>query len=301
MGEFLSFMGGTIPKAVEEGLIYALLALGLFISFRILNTTDLTTEGSFALGAAVSAAFTVQGKPILGLILGLCSGALAGMVTALLQIKLKIQPILAGILVMTGLYSINFRVMDNKPTITIMSTDTIFTSWRNIFGKTIGNLLVACLIVSICFLFLFLFLKTHTGLSLRATGDNEEMVEASSINMGTMKIIGLAIANGLIALSGALLAQYQRSADLSMGVGIVVVGLASLIVGEACFKGRFSVLRGLISAVVGSIIYRIIISLIYSLNFPPSDVKLISALIVVIAVAVPEIQRKQSIKRKMRE
>lgn len=292
MGSFLSNFSGSFTGAVEQGLIYALLALGLYISFRILNTADLTTEGSFTLGAAISAVFTLNGQPWVGLLVGLFGGAIAGMVTAFLQNRFNIQPILAGILVMTGLYSINLRIMNDKPTLALVRTDTVFTFFRNTFGKDLGNFLLISLIVLIVAILLFLFLKTHKGLSLRATGDNEEMVQASSINIKGMKLLGLAIANALIALSGALLAQYQGSADVSMGTGMVVVGLASLIIGEACFRGRKSVVLGIIAAIGGSVIYRILMALIFYFNISTSDLKLISAIIVVIAVGVPELYKK---------
>lgn len=297
MGEFLTFIEGSLGGAVEQGLIYALLALGLFISFRILNTADLTTEGSFTLGAAISAIMVINGHPLLGLLLGICGGALAGMTTAFLQTRLNIQPILAGILVMTALYSINLRVMGDKPRLAFIKTKTVFTPFENIFGRDFGKLVVIALIVLLMAISLFLFLKTHTGLSLRATGDNEEMVQASSINVKAIKFLGLAFANGLVALSGALLAQYQNSAEIGMGTGMVVVGLASLIVGEACFKGRTSVLRGILSSIFGSIIYRILMALIFYFNVSPSDLKLISALIVVVAVVIPELSKKHLSKK----
>ena len=249
----------AITSAVELGLLYTLMTLGLFISYRILDIPDLTVDGSFTLGAAVSAICVVAGHPILGILLAMGAGVLAGMVTATLQTKLKVQPILAGILTMTGLYSINIMVMKEKSNVPLLGSDTIFTYAKALFGNQ-GVMIVGLVVVVVVCIILGLFLFTKLGLSIRATGDNEAMVRASSINVDLMKIIGLALANALVATSGALIAQKQSFADAGMGTGMVVIGIASLIIGEVIvdiFVKRRSIPVNIFAAVLGSIIYRI--------------------------------------------
>lgn len=268
--------------AVELGLIYALMALGLFVSYRILNIPDMTVDSSFTLGAAVSALCAVAGHPILGLSIAIAAGFCAGLFTAFLQTKLSVQPILAGILSMTALYSINLRIMGGRANIPLLKSPVIFQFVSGRFGKL---LLALCFTVAAC-IFLVLFFRTPTGLCLRATGDNEDMVRSSSINTDRMKFIGLGVANALVGLSGALLAQYQSFADTSTGIGMVVIGLASLIVGEVAF-GRPSLWRNILSVVLGAIIYRIIIAAVLALGLSPNDLKLISAVIVTAAISYP--------------
>ena len=289
--------------SLQLGLIYGFLAIGIYISFRIMNIPDLTAEGSFTFGLVVAAVFADLGHPILGIVLALAAGALAGVVTGALNVYLRIPAILAGILTMSGLYSVNLLTMDSKANLTLIGVDTIFRLTAAIFGgdldlaKTLVNLVLVALAVFL----IYTFFKTRIGLSIRATGDNEYMVRASSINIGVTKILALALSNAIIALSGGILAQYQQFADISSGVGMLVVGLASVIIGEA-FLGQRGILCGLCAAVLGSIIYRLLIALAYQTNiFPSAAFRLISAVIVTIALAIPAIKQLLDMQRKRKE
>lgn len=289
--------------SLQLGLIYGFLAIGIYISFRIMNIPDLTAEGSFTFGLVVAAVFADLGHPILGIVLALAAGALAGVVTGALNVYLRIPAILAGILTMSGLYSVNLLTMDSKANLTLIGVDTIFSLTAPIFGgdldlaKTLVNLVLVALAVFL----IYTFFKTRIGFSIRATGDNEYMVRASSINIGVTKILALALSNAIIALSGGILAQYQQFADISSGVGMLVVGLASVIIGEA-FLGQRGILCGLCAAVLGSIIYRLLIALAYQTNiFPSAAFRLISAVIVTIALAIPAIKQLLDMQRKRKE
>lgn len=289
--------------SLQLGLIYGFLAIGIYISFRIMNIPDLTAEGSFTFGLVVAAVFADLGHPILGIVLALAAGALAGVVTGALNVYLRIPAILAGILTMSGLYSVNLLTMDSKANLTLIGVDTIFSLTAPLFGgdldlaKTLINLVLVALAVFL----IYTFFKTRIGLSIRATGDNEYMVRASSINIGVTKILALALSNAIIALSGGILAQYQQFADISSGVGMLVVGLASVIIGEA-FLGQRGILCGLCAAVLGSIIYRLLIALAYQTNiFPSAAFRLISAVIVTIALAIPAIKQLLDMQRKRKE
>ncbi|NLI22005.1 MAG: ABC transporter permease [Clostridiales bacterium] len=279
--------------SLQLGLMYGLLAMGVFISFRILNTPDLTAEGSFTLGVAVSATVTVAGAPYLGLLAAFLCGMAAGALTGLLQTKVGIHPILAGILTMSGLYTVNLAVMGASSNVSLIGKETLFQRLFTQLApmpKDSVRLLVGAVLAALALLALVWFFRTHVGLCVRATGNNEAMVRSSSINASAMKILGLAVSNGCIALSGAIVAQYQGYADISSGIGILVVGLASVIIGEAIF-GRRSVTLGLISAIAGSVGYRLIISLALSTNlFPTYFLKLISAVIVAVALSLPTIR-----------
>ena len=248
--------------SLQLGLIYGFLAIGIYISFRIMNIPDLTAEGSFTFGLVVAAVFADLGHPILGIVLALAAGALAGVVTGALNVYLRIPAILAGILTMSGLYSVNLLTMDSKANLTLIGVDTIFSLTAPIFGGDLdlAKTLVNLVLVALAIFLIYTFFKTRIGLSIRATGDNEYMVRASSINIGVTKILALALSNAIIALSGGILAQYQQFADISSGVGMLVVGLASVIIGEA-FLGQRGILCGLCAAVLGSIIYRLLIAL----------------------------------------
>ena len=285
-------------SSLQLGLLYGIMVLGIYISFRILDIPDLTTEGSFAFGVAVSAVFTEAGHPVLGIILSIVAGAAAGCLTGVLQTKLKIHPILAGIITMSGLYSINLAVMHERPNITLLKADTIFSNLRKLMpgvDKEIVKLIVVAVFAAVVFLLLTLFFKTHFGLCIRATGDNQDMLRASSVNVDVTKIAALGIGNACIALSGGLTAQFQSFGDINASVGILVVGLASVIIGEAVF-GKRSVTTGFVSAIAGSIIYRAIIVVATKYKFFPAYMfKLVSAVIVVAALAIPVI--KDSIKK----
>lgn len=283
----------------QLGLIYGLLALGIYITFRILGIPDLTADGSFTLGLAVSAVFTVAGHPILGIIVAILAGGIAGSITGLLQTKMEVHPILAGIITMSGLYSVNLFIMGASSNVTLIGKDTLFTLTGNVLQGMNGNAIKTIPALILClgvFILLSLLFKTHLGLSIRATGNNEDMVRASSININTTKIIALALANGCIALSGAVIAQYQGFGDISSGTGTMVTGLASVIIGEVLFFGKSSITRGLLAAIVGSILYRLMIALaLNSSLFPAYMLKLVSAIIVAIALSLPAIKKQMEL------
>ena len=276
-------------SALELGFIYALVALALFLSFRVLNIADMTTDGAFTLGCAVSATFAVAGHPLLGIPAAMLAGACAGGITAFLQTKLNIPSILAGIITNTGLYTVNLAVMGFSSNVNMMRANTLFSLLQPVLGKTFGKIIPVALIALLTGLLLALFLKTRIGLSIRATGDNPDMVRASSINTGFTVTVGLCISNSLTALSGAVLAQYQKTADINLGTGMVIIGLASLIIGETLMpKGKTWV--KILGAIAGSVVYRFIIAIALRLDLPSECLKLISAVIVALAIGLPAIQ-----------
>lgn len=229
---------GIMKTAVELGLIYALVAMALFISYSILNIADLSTDGSYTLGTAVSAVFTISGHPILGIFMAMLSGSLSGFVTAFLQTTLGIESILAGIIVNTGLYTVNLAVMGFSSNLSIFGTDTIFTLFAgdNAFLNEWGVVILLSIIVLLHCFFLKWFFKTGLGLSIRATGDSPAMVRASSINPTFTITVGLCLSNALTGLSGSLIAQYNKTADINLGTGMVTVALASLVIGGKHFR-----------------------------------------------------------------
>ena len=273
-----------ILKAIELGLIFSILSLGVYISFRVLNVPDLTVDGSFATGCAVCAVMTIAGHPYLGLLLAFVAGGLCGMVTAFLQTKMHMQPLLAGILTMVALYSINLRIMSGAPNISLFSTNTLFT----LIDSKLLILLIFSLVIGFV---LFGFFKTNLGLMLRATGDNEVMVRSSSINVDRMKFIGMALSNGIVALSGALLAQYQNFADITSGTGMMVLGLAGIIIGEAILRKR-TIGFGIASAIMGACIYRLLYQFALQFGIPATDMNLMSAILVAITISLPYLKRK---------
>lgn len=273
-----------ILTTLEIASIFAIMSLGVFISFKILNIPDLTIDGSFVLGMSISAVFSYNGYPVLGLLLAILVGLISGIATSLLQTILEIPAILSGILIMTGLYSINLRIMGGKPNIALIGKDTIFSN-------SYSQLLILAFILFLLFIILFWFLKTHLGLCLIATGDNEEMVKASSINSTMMKFIGFSISNAIVSLSGGLYAQYQGFGDISSGIGMMVISLASIIIGESIFKNEKLIYR-LISVIFGSIIYRLVLTISLEIGFETTDLKLLSASIVIMFISFPVIKRK---------
>lgn len=279
-------------SSASQGVLWALLAIGVFLTFRILDIADLTAEGSFPLGAGIAAVSITNGlSPIVACLLGFLGGAAAGLVSGLLHTKLKIPALLAGIITMTGLYSVTSRIM-GAPNLSLLGQKNVFT-WAESLGVSkenavlIAGLLVALIVVTL----LVLFLRTETGLAIRATGDNLAMSEANGINTDTMKIIGYMISNGCIALSGSLLAQNNGFADLNSGIGTIVIGLASIIIAEVLFRNQPLLLR-LLTIILGAVIYRFILVLVFELNVQPSDSKLASALVLVICLSFPQIQQK---------
>lgn len=283
-------MKTVILNALELGCIYSLAALALLLSYRILNIADMTTDGSFTLGCAVCAVLSVAGHPYIAIPAAMAAGACAGIVTALLQTRCGVMPILAGIITNTGLYTVNLAVMGFSSNVSMMRAPTIFTPFPSL------RLVPAALIALLAAVLLVLFLRTRLGLSIRATGDNPEMVRASSVNTAVTITVGLAVANALTALSGALLAQYQKTADINLGTGMVVIALASLVIGQTVVRSRKLHMQAL-GAIAGSIIYRLIIAAALRLDLPSECLKLASAVIVAAAIALPNVRVKRREKR----
>ena len=293
-----------VQSALELGFMYALVALALFLSFSILNIADLTTDGSFTLGCAVSAVVCMAGHPILAIFAAMIAGALAGFITAFLQTKLGVPSILAGIITNVGLYSINLAVMGFSSNLSLFKIETIFTMGKDYIGGEWYKLIIAATITITVGVILYFFLNTTLGMSIRATGDNPDMVRASSINPTFTITVGLCIANAMTGLSGAILGQYQRSSDINLGTGMVVIGLASLIIGETLL-GKKGIARWILATIFGSLLYRFIIALALRFDIPAEMLKLVSAFIVAIAIALPTIKenialRKQRVQQRKR-
>ena len=293
---------GIMKTAVELGLIYALVAMALFVSYSILNIADLSTDGSYTLGTAVSAIFTISGHPFLGIFMAMLSGSLSGFVTAFLQTTLGIESILAGIIVNTGLYTVNLAVMGFSSNLSIFGTDTIFTLFagENAFLNEWGVVILLSLIVLGLCIFLKWFFKTGLGLSIRATGDSPAMVRASSINPTFTITVGLCLSNALTGLSGSLIAQYNKTADINLGAGMVTVALASLVIGESIFGKKKLILR-LLGVVFGSLLYRTIIALALRLKVPTEAFKLVSACIVALAISSTKVKELLQYKKLRRD
>ena len=287
--------------ALELGFLYALVAMALFLSYRILDIADLTTDGCFVLGAAVSVTLTAAGHPFLAIPAAMAAGACAGFVTAFLQTRLGVPSILAGIVTNTGLYTVNLLAMGWRANASLgIGGRTVFTLLRDtgIFGDWY-ELALAAFVTILAGVLLYFFLGTRLGLSIRATGDNRDMVRASSVNPTMTVTVGLCISNALTALSGAMVGQYQKTVDINSGTGIVVIGLACLIIGETLL-GRRSVLKGVIAVVVGSIVYRVIYAVVFYTKVVPVDcLKLFTAVIVALAIAGPTL-KAQLVFRKRR-
>lgn len=289
---------------LPDGLIYGLLAIGIYISLRILDIPDLTTEGSFGFGAVASVLVALQGHPVLALFAGMAAGACAGIVTGFLQAKLKVHPVLAGIITMSGLYSINLVCysLTDKGATTNLSYDknTVFEKVKELLGirgqfeTSVVKAVVSLCVVILVLLIIIWFFKTHIGLCVRATGDNPDMVSASSINVDRTKIIGLLIANALIGLAGALASQSLGYSDINTSNGTLIYGLAAVIIGEAIF-GKRSPAIGVISAVVGSVLYKLIVAFVIRQNIfgekSANLMKFTCALIVAITLAIPAIKQ----------
>ena len=278
-----------IRAALEAGFLYAPVAMALFLSFSILNIADMTTDGAFVLGSAVSAMMCLSGHPVLALPAGMLAAAAAGFITAFLQTKLSVPSILAGIITNIGLYSVNLMVM-GKSNQSLFQTDTIYTLAKGAgFAGSWYKLAVTALIVLALAAALVLFLGTRLGLSIRATGDNTAMVRASSINPAFTITVGLCVSGALCALSGGLLAQYQKSCDINVGTGMVTIALASLIIGET-LVGKRTMLRRILGVVFGSCLYRFIVAVALRFNVPAAAMKLVSAIIVAVAISMPAIR-----------
>ena len=284
----------TIMTALETGCIFALVALALFLSYRILNIADMTTDGAFTLGCAVSATLAAAGHPLIALPAAMAAGVAAGFITALLQTRFKIPSILAGIITNTGLYTVNLAVMGFSSNVNMVKASTLFRMLQPYLGS-FYKLLPAAVLAILAAIVLVLFLNTRLGLSIRATGDNPDMVRASSINTAFTVTVGLCIANSLTALSGAVYAQYMRTADINMGTGMVIIGLASLIIGETLMPKKSTALK-VLGAVAGSILYRFVIALALWLELSTEYLKLISAVIVALAIGLPAMKGQRKVK-----
>ena len=280
----------VLQTALEVGLIYGLVALALFISFSILNIADLSTDGCFTLGCAVGAMLTIAGHPILALFAAMAAGMLSGYVTAFLQTRLGVESILAGIISNTGLYTINLAVMGFSSNVSITRVDTVFSLFKGLVGGQWSRLILLALIAAVLVLVLIRFFGTSLGLSIRATGDSLDMVSASSINPKATITIGLCLANALTALSGCLIGEYNKFCDINLGTGMVTIALASLIIGEVFAGRRGSVGKRVVCVVLGSIVYRFIIALALRLNISAEYFKLVSAVIVAVAIAAPNMK-----------
>lgn len=281
----------TLTGTLEQGLLFALMVLGVYLTFRILDFADLTVDGSFTLGGAIAASIIFAGgNPWVATVVALCGGLLAGAVTGILNTTFKITPLLSGILTMTGLYSINLRVM-GRANISLLRADTVITRFTSALhlDPVYGTVLLGLIVVMLTGVALYLFLKTEIGLALQATGDNEQMIRALGVNTDRMKLLGLALSNGMVSLSGALVAQNQQFADAGMGIGTIIAGLASVIIGEALI-GTATLRRTIIAVVCGSVIYRGVLALVLRLGLAPTDFKLLTALIVIVALASPQVK-----------
>ena len=278
--------------ALELGFQYALVAMALFLSYRVLDIADLTTDGCFVLGCAVSVSMTAAGYPFLAIPAAILAGMCAGFVTAFLQTRLGVPSILAGIVTNTGLYTVNLMAMGWRANQSLLRQDTIFTLFRETgIGGDWYAILLSAGITVLAGVLLVLFLGTRLGLSIRATGDNRDMVQASSINPTFTITVGLCIANALTGLSGAVVGQAQKTADINAGTGVVVIGLACLIIGET-IVGRGAMFRGAIAVVVGSIFYRFIYAIVLYTKVVPIDcLKLVTAIVVALAIAAPTLKQ----------
>ena len=287
-------MSLVITTALQLGCVYGLIVLALFLSYRVLDIADLSTDGCFVLGMAVSVSLCAQNHPVLGIIMGILAGGLAGYVTAFQQTHLGIPSIIAGIVTNTGLYTINLAVMGWHANLSLLKNETIFSLTGN------HALILSGLVLGLCMLFMRWFLSTRLGLSIRATGDNKDMVSASSIDPRYTITVGLVISNMFTALSGAVVGQMRRSADINAGTGIVVVGLASLIIGETVINGRKSVGRNILACFAGSAVYRLIYAFVLQTKIIPVEcLKLMTALIVALAIAMPAFKDKAALARRM--
>ena len=274
--------------AVELGLIYAVMAIGVYLTFRILDFPDLTVDGSFTTGASVAAVGLINGmNPLLATVLAFFAGTIAGIVTGLLHTKGNINPLLAGILTQIALYSINLRIM-GRANVPLLRETTLFTPLRDagLTGTWVSVAVLLAVAVAILLVVIW-FLHTDTGLAMRATGDNPDMIRSFGVNTDNQKLLGLALSNGLVALSGAMIAQFQGFADIGMGIGLIVAGLASVIIGQALL-GRSGIAIAASAVVLGSIMYRVVIQLALMAGLNPNDMKLISAILVVLALVLPQ-------------
>lgn len=281
--------------ALELGLIYSLTVLALFLSYSMLNVCDLSTDGCFTLGAAVGAVVAISGHPFLAIFAAMLAGICSGFVTAFLQTRMGVDSLLAGIIVNTGLYSINIAVMGGSSLLNMNKTDTVFTRMKAFLAVTPFHdkqtLIVVLIAVALVVLFLTLFLRTRLGLAIRATGNNPDMVRSSSINPIFTTTVGLCVANAFTGLSGCLLGQAQKSVSIDIGSGVVTIALASLLIGGT-FMGKGGICTRAIGVVLGSVIFRVIYAVALRLNMPAFMLKLVSSVIVILAISGPYLKKQ---------
>ena len=283
--------------AIESGTIYAILALGIFLSFRTLNMPDLTVDGSIVTGMAASAVIcTAGGNPFISLIGAALAGAVAGLATGILHTKLKIQAILAGILVMLASYSINLRIMGKTPNVPLTQTDTIYDQAEKIFPREYAGILLGVIILAAVIFLLYMFLRTRLGFVFRATGDNEDMVRAAGVSGDSMKVMGFAISNGFVGLAGGMLAQNQGFADINSGTGMMVIGLANVIIGTQLFS-RLGGLKATTAVIAGAIIYRACVAAAINAGLEPGDMKLITAVLFLVIIAAGNLRKNRAARR----
>lgn len=287
--------------ALELGLICSLTVLALFLSYSMLNVCDLSTDGCFTLGAAVGAVVAISGHPYLAIPAAMAAGVCSGLITAVLQTRMGIDSLLAGIIVNTGLYSINIAIMSGSSLLNMNKTETVFTKAKALLEGTVFaeqyRLLVALIAVAATVAILTVFLNTRLGLAIRATGDNPDMVRSSSINPVFTTTVGLCVANAFTGLSGCLLAQSQKSVSIDIGTGMVTVALASLLIGQV-LMGRGSILKRAIGMVVGAFAFRLVYTIALRLNMPAFMLKLVSSVIVILAIATPYLKRQMPVLRR---
>lgn len=287
----------VVIGALELGFIYALVSLALFVSYSILNIADLSTDGCFTLGCAVGAQVALMGHPILALFAAMAAGVCSGYVMSFLQTKLGIESILAGIIVNTGLYTVNLAVMGFSSNLSLFKCETVYSLCKELFGTTWYKLIVSIIIVVIVCAILAWFLGTRLGLSIRATGDNADMVKASSVNPGFTITVGLCVSGAMTALAGCLIGQYQKSCDINLGTGMVTIALASLVIGETLI-GKQNIFRRILGVILGSCLYRFIVALALRMHVPAECLKLVSSVIVAIAIAAPYLKKQAVFQKK---
>lgn len=294
-------MFDLLIPTVAQGLLWAVMALGVYITFRVLDIADLTVEGSFPLGAAAAASLLAAGYgPLTAIVAAAIVGMLAGVITGILHTKMKIPALLAGILTMIALYSVNLRIM-GKANLSLLGVDTTFSIFREMLGLSSAEttFAVGLLITLIIGVFIYWFFGTEIGAAIRATGFNQQMIRAQGVDTNVTIILGLLLSNALVAVSGALVAQSNGFADVGMGTGTIVIGLASVIIGEVLFGTR-SFKNCIISVVLGSIVYRIVIAVVLQMGMPPNDLKLFTSVLVAFALSMPLLKNKMSARKAVR-
>lgn len=290
-----------LVPTVAQGLLWAVMALGVYVTFRVLDIADLTVEGSFPLGAAAAASLLAAGYgPLAAVAAAAVAGMLAGVITGILHTKMKIPALLAGILTMIALYSVNLRIM-GKANLSLLGVDTTFSLARDILGLSSAEttFVVGLAVTVLIGLFLYWFFGTEIGAAIRATGFNQQMIRAQGVDTNVTIILGLLLSNALVAISGALVAQSNGFADVGMGTGTIVIGLASVIIGEVLFGTR-SFKNCMISVILGSIVYRIVIALVLQMGMPPNDLKLFTSVLVAFALSMPLLKNKVSARKAVR-